>query len=91
MAARASGRKRDPVSCEDLLQKLRKGQDELKSSMKSYARGKEGGSAAKKEKRGTKINRRKVLFERPLNRVSDLPKKRARLVQMSPDHLVSEQ
>ena len=88
MAARAPSRKRDPVSCEDLLQKLRKGQDELKSSIKSYARGEKGGSAAKEE---TKINRRKVLFERPLNRVSDLPRKRARLVQMSPDHLVSEQ
>jgi hypothetical protein len=59
--------------------------------MKSYARGEEGGSAAKEERRETKINRRKVLFERPLNRVSDLPRKRARLIQMSPDDLVRVQ
>ena len=91
MAARAPSRRRDTVSCEALLQKLRKGQNELKSSMKSYIRSGEGGSTAKEERRETKINRRKVLFERPLNRVDDLPRKRARLVQLSPDHLVSLQ
>ena len=88
MAARASSRRKDPVSCEALLQKLRKGQNELKSSMKSYPRGEDKRSTAKGERRETKINRRKVLFERPLNRVDDLPKKRARLLQLSPEHLV---
>lgn len=89
MAAKASSKKRDPVTCEDLLEKLRKGQNELKSSMKGYIRGGEGGSTAVNKRRETKINRRKVLFERPLNRVDDLPRKRARLVQLSSDHLVS--
>lgn len=89
MAARSSSRRKDRVSCETLLQKLKKGQNELKSSMKSYVRGVEGESISKEERRETKINRRKVLFERPLNRVDDLPRKRARLIQLSPDHLVS--
>ena len=89
MAARSSSRRKDPVSCEALLQKLRKGQNELKSNIKSYVRGGERGSTSKVERRETKINRRKVLLERPLNRVDDLPSKRARLLQLSPDHLVS--
>ena len=89
MAAKASSKKRDPVTCEDLFEKLRKGQNELKSSMKGYIRGGKGGSTAINKRRETKINRRKVLFERPLNRVDDLPRKRARLVQLPPDHLVS--
>ena len=89
MAARASSRKGDPVSCEALLKKLRKGQNELKSSMKGYVDGGQGGPTTKEKRRETKINRRKVLFERPLNGMDDLPRRRARLAQLSPDHLVS--
>ena len=89
MAARSSSRRKGPVSCEALLQKLRKGQNELKSNIKGYVRGGERGSTSKEERRETKINRKKVLLERPLNRVDDLPSKRARLLQLSPDHLVS--
>lgn len=58
--------------------------------MRSFVSGEKRGSTAKEDRRGTtKINRRTVLFERPLRRVDDFPRKKARLMQLSPDHLVS--
>lgn len=89
MAARTTRKRKDLVTCEALIQKLREGQNELKSSIKKVRR--VGGVPnTKEERRETKQKRRLTssVFERPLNKVDDLPRKRARLVQLSPDHLV---
>ena len=87
MAARTAKRKKDARTCEDLLRKLRKKQDELNTSIKCLRRsGNE--EAVKAEEREKRFRTARTLLERPLNRVNDLPRKRARIVQLSPDHLV---
>ena len=78
------------MTCEALLQKLKKGQNELKSSLKKV-HSRDRKVANKDERReATKLKRTlpRSTFERPLNRVDDLPRKRARLLQLSPDHMV---
>lgn len=78
------------MTCEALLQKLRKGQDELKSSFTKVHRGGRKPIDDENRREATKVRRTlpRSAFERPLNRVDDFPKKRARLVQLSPDHMV---
>ena len=75
------------MTCEDLLRKLKKGQDELNSSIRGLrgAKTEESVAAEAREKRFKAV---RTVLERPLNRVEDLPRKRARIVQLSPDHLV---
>ena len=87
MAARAAKKRKDRSdarTCEDLLRKLRKKQDELNTSIKCLRKsGNEG--AVKAEEREKRFRTARTLLERPLD---DLPRKRARIVQLSPDHLV---
>ena len=75
------------MTCEDLLRKLKKGQDELNSSIRGLRSAKTGESVAA-EAREKRFKAVRTVLERPLNRVEDLPRKRARIVQLSPDHLV---
>ena len=86
MAARSSRKRSDPVTCDALLKKLKRGQNELKSSMKIVSNG--GRRVTIKEERRERKTLPPRFFERPLNRVDDFPKKRARTIQLSPDHVV---
>ena len=89
MAARSSRKRKDPVSCESLLQKLKKGQDELNRSIRNV-RNTRRVVTIEDDRRVSKVRKPlpRSMFERPMNKVDDLPRKRARLAQLSPDYLV---
>lgn len=64
-------------TCSELLHKLKKGQKDLKRSLRSLEN-----DAAAKQRRMQQTRRH--LAEKPINRVQDLPRKRARIELLSP-------
>lgn len=69
-----------PITSSTLLQKLKKGQQDLRKSFKSLKNSKQ----ESEEGQRLAVRTRRQLLERPLNAVKDLPRKRARLELLSP-------
>ena len=69
-----------PITCSGLLQKLKRGQQDLKKSFKNLTDSKQESEEGQRRA----VRRRRQLLERPLNTVQDLPRKRARLELLSP-------
>ena len=88
MAAR-SGNSPSSRACESLLLKLKKGQDVLRKSIENLKPPKEVVSSTESMLNKRKLDRHcRDSLTIKLDRVSDFPKKRARVLHLTPDNKV---
>lgn len=90
MAAKEGVHRSPSKSCKSLLRELNKGQNALRNSIMELQPPKDVTATSQKLLMARKLERRcRDSLTIDLSRISNIPKKRARLVQLTPEYEVS--